>query len=65
MNNLSLIGDLASTLTGGYKDIMNSAAEQWLDGKNFNIKNMTLGSDDSYLGGLAGNIGDIKTTLFE
>ena len=65
VNNLSLIGDLASTLTGGYKDIMNSAAEQWLDGKNFNIKNMTLGSDDSYLGGLAGNIGDIKTTLFE
>ena len=65
MNNLSLIGDLASTLTGGYKDIMNSAAEQWLDGKNFNIKNMTLGSDDSYLGGLAGKIGDIKTTLFE
>ena len=44
---------------------MNSAAEQWLDGKNFNIKNMTLGSDDSYLGGLAGKIGDIKTTLFE
>ena len=44
---------------------MNSVAEQWLDGKNFNIKNMTLGSDDSYLGGLAGNIGDIKTTLFE
>lgn len=65
VNNLSLIGDLASTLTGGYKDIMNSAAEQWLDGKNFNIKNMTLGSDDSYLGGLAGKIGDIKTTLFE
>lgn len=65
VNNLSLIGDLASTLTGGYKDIMNSSAEQWLDGKNFNIKNMTLGSDDSYLGGLAGKIGDIKTTLFE
>lgn len=65
VNNLSLIGDLASTLTGGYKDIMNSAAEQWLDGKNFNIKNMTLGSNDSYLGGLAGKIGDIKTTLFE
>lgn len=65
VNNLSLIGDLASTLTGGYKDIMNSAAEQWLDSKNFNIKNMTLGSDDSYLGGLAGKIGDIKTTLFE
>ena len=65
VNNLSLIGDLASTLTGGYKDVMNSVAEQWLDGKNFNIKNMTLGSNDSYLGGLAGNIGDIKTTLFE